>query len=177
MTDPQVAFHTQRFVADVHDVGAFDCGNVLLNGWLARAAAVEAAKQTSSTFVWTPAEEPTRVVAYYALSAHAVVRADLTNRMRSGGMDPVPAALIGKLALDVSLHGSGHGALLLRDALERLVIASRTGPAFRVIVVDAIDDAAATFYQKYGFTAVPDQPHRLLIRVSQVSAAFGMGGS
>lgn len=174
MTSHEPEFETQRFDPERHVVADFCCGgDPSLDRWLRDSAAVEAAKLVSSTFVWTPTDSDT-VVAYYSLSGHAVSRGALPSRLGRGVVDPVPAALIGKLALAESLHGRGLGGQLLRDALERLVIASRSGPAVRVIVVDAIDEKAAAFYAKFGFGAVPGLPSRMMIHLGRVAEALGM---
>lgn len=174
MTAEEPAYETQLLDPDRHLVDSFRCGgDEGLDRWLQKSAAVESAKQVSSTFVWTLAGS-NEVVAYYSLLAHAVTRGDLPSRLGRGVVDPVPAALIGKLALHESLHGQGLGGQLLRDALERLVVASRSGPAFRVIVVDAIDESAARFYEHFGFTPAPNRPERMLMHVQRAADALGM---
>ncbi|WP_050803325.1 MULTISPECIES: GNAT family N-acetyltransferase [Protofrankia] len=80
----------------------------------------------------------------------------------------IPAVLLAKLALDKTLQGQGLGGLLLADAVDRIVEATRTVAA-RFIVVDAIDEQAVSFYIKYGFTQVP-ATSRLLKRMSAAAA-------
>jgi ribosomal protein S18 acetylase RimI-like enzyme len=75
------------------------------------------------------------------------------------------------LALDRSLQGQGLGAELLWDALARAVTANYAVAA-RVVVVDAIDDAARSFYERYGLAPVPSRPSRLVQKMSSVEAAL-----
>ena len=77
--------------------------------------------------------------------------------------------MIARLAIDTPEKGRGLGAELLRDALRRLVGASaRLG--IRAVVVDAIDDEAARFYEHFSFRATVGDPHRLMIPVPAITA-------
>jgi hypothetical protein len=40
------------------------------------------------------------------------------------------------------------------------------------IIVDAIDDAARAFYRHHSFLPLPDTPHRLFRRMSDIAALF-----
>ncbi|MGH9126970.1 MAG: hypothetical protein ACRDZ8_19930 [Acidimicrobiales bacterium] len=55
-----------------------------------------------------------------------------------------------RLALDRSLHGNRLGSQLLASALMRTAVGARDLGG-RYVVVDAIDDAAASFYRHHGF--------------------------
>ena len=156
-----------------HDCRTFTCGEPELDAWLRDKAADAARARVAQTFVW--ADEASGhgvVVAYYALSAHAIPRIEAPSRIGRGVPDPVPAALIGKLALDVRLHAQGLGEVLLVDALHRIVDASSEGPAVRAIVVDAATDAGRRLYAKFGFVAAPSRPDRMLIRTETVVRAL-----
>jgi ribosomal protein S18 acetylase RimI-like enzyme len=84
----------------------------------------------------------------------------------------VPAILLAKLAVDNSLQGQGVGRDLLLEALERCVHAGQTVGA-RYVVVDAADEDAAAFYEKYGFQRIPDtDPIRMQRRLSDIAAAL-----
>jgi len=155
------------------DTSAFDCGEPDLDRWLREHAAAAQRARVARTFVWVPDESSSRrVVAYYTLSAHAVTRREAPSRIGRGVVDPVPAALIGKLALDRTLHGTGLGVVLLADALERIVRASQSGPAVRAIVVDAATARGRALYARAGFVAVPSREDRMIIRTETVAQAL-----
>jgi len=84
---------------------------------------------------------------------------------RSGPAEPVPVLLLARLALDRSEHGSGLGADLLRDALVRAVAGAHHYGA-RALVVDAIDDRAASFYRHHGFLTL--EGRRLYRRIADI---------
>ena len=63
---------------------------------------------------------------------------------------PMPAALIGRLAVDERARGRRLGEQLLIDALRRVVDAAETIGCLGVIV-DAKDEEAEAFYSKYDF--------------------------
>jgi len=166
------------FVCSTYDqrctVAGFDCGQPTLTAWLTRHAATAQAKRTAQVFVWTE-EGHADVLAYFTLSAHEIVAADLPRRLARGMPEGVPAVLLGKLALDRRLHGRGLGGQLLFDAYQRIVAATRTVAA-RYLVVDAVDDHAARFYEHYGFLRSPAEPSlRLVRKISAIHADVAPG--
>jgi GNAT superfamily N-acetyltransferase len=162
-----------RFISErlneSHDLDPFASGVETLDAWLRRHAVHARRTRTAQTFVWRRGDQ--RVVAYFSLAAHLVVRADLPRRVGRGSPDAIPAILLARLALDRSLHGEGLGGELLWDALSRACAASDIAAA-RLVVVDAIDIAAAAFYQHHGFVPVPGNPNRLVQKVSDIAAAL-----
>jgi GNAT superfamily N-acetyltransferase len=155
-----------------HDLATFDCGNPTLNTWLREQGHRAQAADAARTYVWTD-ENSTVVRAYDAVAPTQVLRGELT-RTQSGGYSVVPAYLIARLAVDRALHGRGLGAELLFDAIEKVVRASATGGG-RLIVVDAIDEAAANFYRHHDFTPVRNSPHRLVMTIATARRAFEVG--
>jgi GNAT superfamily N-acetyltransferase len=152
-----------------HNLDDFDSGKPALDEWLRRFARHAEAANTGRSFVWVRPDS-TAVIAYFALAAHLVRREAIPKTVGRGSPDAIPAVLVARLALDRSLHGQGLGGQLLLDALERAVDASARAAA-RLIVVDAIDDAAAGFYHRFGFRPCPD-PHRLVRKTSEVAKAL-----
>jgi 3-oxoacyl-[acyl-carrier protein] reductase len=61
------------------------------------------------------------VVGYYALAAGAVASSGAPGRVRRNMPDPIPMAVLGRLAVDRGLHSQGMGRALLRDAVLRTV--------------------------------------------------------
>lgn len=161
-------FASERIRAD-HDLASFDCGEPALDGWLRSAALTADRAGTARTFVWA---DGGRVVAYFSLCPHEVRRGSLPGRLARDAPDAIPAILLARLALDTRLHGRGLGAQLLIDALDRSVMAVRAAGG-RLIVVDAIDAAAARFYEHHGFTRLPATPTRLVLKASDAARSLG----
>ena len=136
-----------RLLSAGDDVDAFDSGVEALDRWLRSSAVVAQAAGTAATYVLCRGEQ---VVGYYALAMSAVAHQRAPSRLRRGMPDPVPVVLLARLALDRSEHGTGLGGHLLVDALRRCV---RGGHEFgaRALVVDAINEDAARFYEHFGF--------------------------
>lgn len=77
--------------------------------------------------------------------------------------------LLARLALAKHSQGQGLGGALLADAAERAALASQNVGA-KFLVVDALHERAASFYQRYGFRRIPETL-RLLQKMSAISAA------
>jgi GNAT superfamily N-acetyltransferase len=95
-----------------------------------------------------------KIIGYYTLSAVAVEHADLPGQVRRNAPNPVPAVLMGRLAVDAKAQGWGLRTCLVRDAiLSTLAAADRIG--VRLLLVHALHERAATFYEKLGFKHSP----------------------
>lgn len=81
-----------------------------------------------------------------------------------------PVILLGRLARDLRFRGQGIGELLLRDALERSLETHRQVGAIAV-VVDAIDDRAASFYEAFGFIRLPGGANQHFIAMETIAQA------
>lgn len=162
-----MATWTIRRLDKVHDRSAFDCGQPLLNEWLKDRAGQFDRRDLSRTFVATRPDE-TLVTGYYAISTHRVIY-DVLPAGEAKGLPrlDVPVVLIGRLAVDQSVQGQGLGALLLVDALRRsLQISEQVG--IRAVEVDALDEAARSFYLKFGFRSLLDDPRHLFLPMHEI---------
>jgi ribosomal protein S18 acetylase RimI-like enzyme len=81
----------------------------------------------------------------------------------------MPAARIGRLAVDQRFHGRGLGAGLLGDAVVRVVEAA---PASYALVVDAKNDGAVAFYRHHGFVPFANQPRTLFLALGRTAKAL-----
>lgn len=81
----------------------------------------------------------------------------------------VPVMLLARLAVDRRFAGKGLGTELLRDALLRTLSAADIA-GLRAVVVDAKDEAAKGFYEKFGFEAFPGNSFRLSLILKDVRA-------
>ena len=154
---------------EAHDCTLFDCGEPSLNDWLVRRARANQATGASRTFVVCRDEF---VVAYYALAAGAVASTGAPGRVRRNMPDPIPMAVLGRLAIDRTLQGQGIGRALLRDAALRVVQAAEA-IAIRGILVQAISEDARRFYIACGFVPSPGDPMLLMATLGDVTSALG----
>jgi GNAT superfamily N-acetyltransferase len=160
---------SQLFDPSLHHADEFASGEPSLDEWLRASAATPDRRGLSRTWVWVDAGNT--VLAYYSLSAHKVVREAVPTKIGRGGPREIPAVLIGKLALDQRMRGRGLGAVLLADALDRIVDASRQ-VGTRLVVVDALNERVAAWYESVGFRRIPDSL-LLVQRVVDIAAARG----
>lgn len=163
--------------APEYDVSEFDCGVPSLNAWLRGQALRAQHAGTARTFVWLDEDalgqpdEPDRVWAYYSLAPTEIVKAELTGG-QAGGYSVVPGYLLARLAVHTYLRGHGYGSQVLVDALSRAYAAARLGGG-RLIVVDAVDDHAASFYRHHNFVPVKGNPLRLVLKMETVRGLLG----
>lgn len=163
-----MSLRSERFDPKRHRVDGFHCGEPSLDAWLVEQAGPADARRTARTWVW--ADHDDAVVGYYALAAHKVARADVPSKVRRGGPVEIPAVLLARLALSESLRGQGLGAVLVADALQRVVDATQTVAA-RLVVVDALHERVARFYEQLGFRRIPESL-LLVQKVADIEAAF-----
>jgi GNAT superfamily N-acetyltransferase len=130
--------------------------------YLQRQASQDLRRRAARVVVMRDAES--RIAGYYTIAATGVALTSLSPAMqkRLPRYPVVPAVLIGRLALDSRYEGQGLGATLLVHAIER---ASRLDGAVWCVVVDAIDEAAARFYEHLGFVRLPDTVDRLVLPI------------
>ncbi len=137
----------------------FECGQVALDEYLKKQANQDIKKKISACFVITENEKSLeKVKGYYTLSSASISRALIPSNLEKKfpkAYDTIPATLLGRLARDKSLIGTGQGEKLLIDALYRSHLASKEIGSFAV-VVDPIDERAEKFYQEFGFKKLPD---------------------
>jgi GNAT superfamily N-acetyltransferase len=151
----------------IHDRAAFSCGAPELDRYIREQASQDARRDVARVFVALGADM-SDVRGYYSLSAAGFQRDDLpAEQARRLPRYPVPAALIGRLAVDNGAKGMGLGAFLLMDALNRVLLATQA-LAVHAVIVDARDDMAAAFYRKYGFIPLAGRGLRLFLPMATI---------
>jgi len=154
-----------------HIRDCFDCGNSDLDEFLRRFARQSDDLAIARTFVATDPGE-LLVRGYYTMRTGQVEVQDMppAETKRLPGY-PVPVVHLARLAVDRTAQGRGLGETLLLDALERALAVSRSVAAFAVEVV-AVDDAARSFYLRYGFKELVDDRLHLYLRMKTVDVLF-----
>jgi GNAT superfamily N-acetyltransferase len=151
----------------------FDCGNPMLNDYLKRYARQNHEGGIAKTFVAIDRAGLSKIDGFYTVSANAIEFESLPESTRKKmPAYPIPAILIGKLAVDKSAQGRGLGGELLVDALLRAVKIAQDVGVFAVRV-DAIDLKAKEFYLKYEFIPLQDRPLALFLPIKTIAREFG----
>ena len=151
-------------LAETHDLNDFFSGVSSLDDWLKRRARPNQVSGASRTFILA---EERRVIGYYALASGAVTVADSTGRFRRNMPDPIPVAVLGRLAIDRSQQGRGLGRALFRDCALRVAHAA-DAIGIRGILVHAISEQAKAFYLALGFDPSPSEPMTLMVTLADI---------
>jgi GNAT superfamily N-acetyltransferase len=153
---------------DGHDRSDFNCEVESLNRYIKKQAGQDIKRRISRVFVATPATPPGKVIGYYSLSALSIELFQLPEKMaRKLPRHPLPAALIGRLAVSKDAQGEGFGKMLLADAIKRTIFISDQ-IAIHAMVVDAVDENAKRFYEQYGFRSFCENGPRLFLPLKSI---------
>lgn len=154
-----------------HHRAAFSCGRPSLDRFIRELVRQYERRRLGRTYVAVRAGE-TRVMGYYTLASGSVAFETLPKKVAKRlPRHPIPVVLLARLAVDQVAQGAGLGRRLLVDALERCLGLSRE-LGIHAVEVDAIDDQASAFYQKYGFVALGDDQRHLYLPMATVQDAF-----
>ena len=159
-----------ELLSEAHDRSVFRCGEDALDRYFQKQATQDIRRRIANCFVAIEVGTG-QVAAYYTMSAASIPFVDLPpeESRRLPRYPTLPAVRIGRLAVDARFQGRGLGAALLADAFKRVV---RGDAAAFALLVDAKNDRAVAFYQRYGFRALASQPRTLFLPVATVQKAF-----
>jgi len=160
-----------------HDRDGFDCGAPDLNEYIRRYARQNHQSGGAKTFVAVAPPEPARVMGFYSISPGAIafarVPAILTRRL---GRYEVPVFRLGRLAVDRSMQGQGLGGdLLLAAGARALAVAAEVGGV--ALAIDAKDENAARWYERFGALPLLDDPLKLILPLDTIAEAIESAGN
>ena len=155
-----------------HNRHDFDCGSPELNEYLDRYARQNHESGGAKTFVAVPRGQPARVLGFYSINpgalAFARVPAKLTKKL---ARYEVPVFRLARLAIDRSMQRQGLGGELLLAAGERaLAVAAEVGGV--ALAIDAKDEKAAGWYERFGALRLLDDPLKLILPLGIIADAI-----
>jgi hypothetical protein len=163
-------FSPPTMIDAAHDISKFDCGKAPLNEFLSLHAVDKQNARLSRTYVVLRTDF---VVAYYTLAHVSVTQPESPKKFGSGMPAAIPAIRMARLAIDLTAQGLGLGRSLFVDALRRTWIVMERGAApVRLFVVDAMDDSAKAFYERFDMTPSPVNPMRLFLSYKDIRKVF-----
>jgi predicted N-acetyltransferase YhbS len=152
------------------DRESFDCGRPSINHWFRRYAWRNQESGASRTSIVS--DPPSgAIVGLVSLSMAEIVRDHLPRSAQRNQPDPLPAILLGQLAVDLRFQGRGLSRSLLVYALTTAVRVSREVGCFAVLT-HPLDDGVRAFYGKFGFEDLPFDPGRAMaLRITDLERA------
>jgi GNAT superfamily N-acetyltransferase len=149
-----------------HPRTKFDCGEDLVNDWLATKALQNQDKHLSVTKVIL--DDAGAIAGYFTLATGLISFSDLPAEFAKRlPKRMLPVAVLAWLGVNRVHQGGGLGERLLGQALRDCWEASRTF-AFIAVIVDCVDDSAKAFYCRWEFGELPGHPHRLYLGAEQL---------
>lgn len=148
-----------------HDRRSFSCGVGPLDDYLRRFARQHAATNVSRTYV---AVDTLAIRGFYSLAMSGIRKENLPTKHSSRFPNfPLPVARLARLAVDLRYQRQGLGDLLLADALQRcLRLSAEIGMVG--VIVDAKDENARGWYERYEFERLPDSPLTLWLPTAAI---------
>jgi GNAT superfamily N-acetyltransferase len=140
-----------------HDRDAFSCGIDSLDRYLRSQAGQDVRRRANGVFILVAADAVETVLGYYTLCATSLLQGDVPAAARKHvtRYPLVSATLIGRLAVSRTRQGDGLGSLLLADAVQRAYASAETVGS-SMLVVDALNERAAAFYESFDFPRLPE---------------------
>jgi GNAT superfamily N-acetyltransferase len=170
--NPESTDFSFELLASHHDKAAFSCGNEQLDQYLCSTATQDKNRNIAIPYIIYDKDRQT-IIGYYTLSMSGInleqLPAEIIKKLPKYPI--VGVTLIGRLAIDRDYQGFRWGKLIIMDAFQRSLNISKATGSFAVIV-DAIDDDAVRFYQRFDFKTFPDYPDRLFRTMKSISQIF-----
>ncbi|MBW4620410.1 MAG: GNAT family N-acetyltransferase [Cyanosarcina radialis HA8281-LM2] len=172
MLHPEAVNFSIELLEKHHERAGFRCGNEQLDRYLHSIASQDRQRNIAIPYIIFDRERQ-RIIGYYTLSMSGINLEYLPQKIakKLPKYPIVGVILIGRLAVDCDYRGYGWGKLLIMDALSKSLAVSKTTGCFAV-VVDAIDDEAVRFYQRFEFQNFPDRPYKLFRTMSNIAQTF-----
>jgi len=134
-----------------------------LDDYLHKYAAQQNSKGISTVFVLVDDMAPSNILGFYTLSAAQIDVQQLSDTERKKlPRYPIPCFRMGRLARAIESRGAGLGEILIGCAVDRCLHARSLVGAY-ALLVDAKDEKAKLFYERYGFSPCVDAPMTLYL--------------
>lgn len=152
-----------------HDRSRFDCGVAALNQYLRASLGQHGRRELTRGYV--AADTGDCVVGYFTLAAGRLSVSVFPERGGVPAKMPLPTTLLARLAVDKGWQARGIGAALLAYAL-RVAVEGAQSIASAVIEVDAKDDTARSFHERFGFRSLTDDPLHMYLPMETARKAL-----
>lgn len=151
-------------LAEAHRLDGFSCSEVAHEIWLKQRARRNQHDAASRCYVVCTNVD---VVGYYALAAGAVSHMQGSGSVLRNMPDPIPAIVLGRLAVHTDWAGRGIGAGMLKNAVLRALRLSQE-MGIRAMLCRALTEEAKRFYLHHGFSESPIEPLTVMLNLAKM---------
>jgi GNAT superfamily N-acetyltransferase len=163
-----------ELLSRVHNREAFDCGSPPLNAFLRQTARQHLERGLSRTFVLIDREESEgkTILGYFSLTMCQIESEELPASMLKAYPREVCGVKLARLAAAKERHGKGLGTRLLMGAMQKSLEVFELAGGIGLFV-DAKDERARSFYEKFGFATLSKNDLKLFLPVGTIRSLLG----
>jgi predicted N-acetyltransferase YhbS len=154
-----------------HDRQAFDCGQSALNRYLPQTARPHIDKGIARTFVLVNEDFPEEIIGFFTLWWCELHTDYLPPAWSNKYPSKVPMVKLGRLAVSRHYQKPGMGEIMMVEAMKKTLTIAETAGIVGFLV-EAKDEAAKHYYQRFGFQSLPDRPLERYLLVSPLQEAL-----
>ena len=147
----------------------FDCGEESLNDYIQKFAKNNSIQSVGQTHLLIESSS-SKIIGYYTLS-NCSLKKSFLSMFSNFPVSEVPGILIGRLAIDNSEQRKGYGQKLMVHALGKIQKISQD-TAVKIVVVDALNNQAKSYYTQFGFKEFDDEPMKLFMSIETVNSVL-----
>jgi len=168
-----INYITELFDSKQHQIKDFQCGVEELDRYIKERAGQESRKNVTTVYIMSE-KETNRIIGYYTLCSCSIELKNISDiiKRKLPRYEALPAALIGRFAVDIHFQGKRMGERLLIDALARSYFLSQQIAIFAVLV-EAKNESIRSFYEKYGFIPFLEHPLKLYLPMGTIKKLMG----
>lgn len=163
-----INYSSPKRIKPEYKIDDFDCQEPSLNDWLKKRALKNDLEDASRTYVVCCGD---RVVAYYSLHLGCIKHSEALGKIKRNMPDPIPAIVLGRLAVDINYQKQGIARALIKDMFLRSLQVSELAGT-KAILVKALNEKVVNFYQSFGFIQSKTDALLLMKAISEVRASF-----
>ena len=165
-----------ELLSRAHDRAGFNCGTESLDTYLKQTARQHTERGISRTFVLVEhsAHEPKPILGYFTLNICQLRAEQLPPEVARRLPREVAGVKLGRLAIAKERQRQGLGKLLLIAAMKRFVEVFDSAGGVGLFV-DAKDNQAKAYYERFGFVPLPESPLLLFLPLETIREALAQG--
>jgi ribosomal protein S18 acetylase RimI-like enzyme len=165
--------HKIELLTKPHDRDGFDCGIEPLNLFLKQTARQHAERGISRTFVLVDegAPAPKPIIGFFSLNLCQIKSESLSADDAKKLSRDVSGIRLGRLAVAKAYQRQGIGKTLLVAAMGKFIEIFNTAGGIGLFV-DAKDQEAKRYYEKFGFVSLPSNEPELFLPIKTIQEAL-----